>query len=349
MARHLVAIELFRERLRLRWSWQGKRMMLPIGPDGPLTKKVAQTMAAQIEADIISRNYDPTLKKYRIQETKKAIAVVDLYQKHCAKKFSGQTTCSKHKALAGHIKRGFGARSAASVNEEDAIEFLDGLTCGNSTKNTYLIILRAAWKGIDSNPWLDVTVDRAEDAPEADPFTHDEVEKILAGFAGTHYLLYVKGLFGLGCRPGELSALQWDDIDFGRRLTTINKSWNDRTRKVKCTKTGKIRKVPMGVRFEEFLREIQPKQFDPGTLVFPAVKGGHLEAHNFLNRHWKPTLEQVGVRYRPTYTTRHTVWSHAIAEGMPIAEAAKNAGNRPETMTRHYLGAVTQSAMPDLI
>jgi len=34
---------------------------------------------------------------------------------------------------------------------------------------------------------------------------------------------------------------------------------------------------------------------------------------------------------------------------MPIAEAAKYAGNRPETMMRHYLGAVTQSEMPDLI
>jgi hypothetical protein len=67
-----------------------------------------------------------------------------------------------------------------------------------------------------------------------------------------------------------------------------------------------------------------------------------------------PTLQKLGIRYRPQYNTRHTVWSHAIAGSedvppMPIAEAAKYAGNRPETMMRQYLGAVTQSEMPDLI
>ncbi len=104
MAKALVKVETIDERVRLRWTYQGKRPTLPIGPDAPLARKVAQQLAGQIEADLLSRNYDPTLKKYRVKETAKALTMVDLYQKYDKDQFGD----SQHKALKNHVKRGFG-------------------------------------------------------------------------------------------------------------------------------------------------------------------------------------------------------------------------------------------------
>jgi hypothetical protein len=77
--------------------YQSKRPTLPIGPDSPLTQKVAQQLAGQLEADLLSRNCDPTLKKYRVKETAKALTVVDLYQKYAKDKFGEGPLDSKHK------------------------------------------------------------------------------------------------------------------------------------------------------------------------------------------------------------------------------------------------------------
>jgi integrase len=340
MAKALVKVETIDDRVRLRWTYQGKRPTLPIGPDSPLAQKVAQQLAGQIEADLLSRNYDPTLKKYRVKETAKALTVVDLYQKYAKAKFGEGQPDSKHKALNNHIKRGFGRRTAAAITEQDAIEFLNGLTCGPSTKSPYIIILRACWKfgKLTDNPWAEMKTERQDDRVMPEPFMRDEVEAILNGFKDSYYLNYVKCLLGIGCRPGELSALTWADVDFKRQIITINKSWSDRTRKVSTTKTKRIRTVPMSDGLEGFLRTLQPEDCDPKSLVCPAVEGGFLEAHNFLNRHWQPMLKRLGVKHRPTYNTRHTVWSHSIEDGMSIADAAASAGNRPETMLRHYVG-----------
>jgi integrase len=96
------------------------------------------------------------------------------------------------------------------------------------------------------------------------------------------------------------------------------------------------------------LLEIRPEAAKPDGILFPSPQGKHISAKLFLRRHWIPLIAKAGVRYRPTYNTRHSTWSHNIADGMPIAEAAKLAGNRPETMVRRYLGSVSQSKMKNL-
>lgn len=338
-----VSIEAVGDRLRLRWRFGGNRFSLPVGLDNPIGRSVAQSLAAKIEADILTGNYDPTLKKYRIDGVvPKSIAVADLFARYC-QRFDDGRGDDKHRAIARHLAREFRGRGVDSVTGEDAIGFFEGLNVAESTKTSYLTILKAVWKGQASQPWDAVEISRAGRA-QSEPFSHDEVEKILAGFEGSYYQGFVKGLFGLGCRPGELAALTWADVDFIQGRVTINKSWSDRKRLVKRTKTGKIRQVPLSVGMRSYLQSLAQVE----GLVFPGRKGGHINPKDFLCRHWQPTLKKVGVKYRPQYKSRHTVWSHAIAEGMPIAEASEYAGNRPETMMRHYLGRVTRSNMPEM-
>ncbi len=52
--------------LRLRWRHEGKRYCLALGiPDNKLNRAAAQTKARQIEGDMVTGNFDPTLTKYK--------------------------------------------------------------------------------------------------------------------------------------------------------------------------------------------------------------------------------------------------------------------------------------------
>jgi integrase len=180
----------------------------------------------------------------------------------------------------------------------------------------------------------------------ADPFTAAEVDRILAAFEGSFYLPFVKGLFATGCRPGEVAALTWADVQ-GVDLI-ISKSWCDRSLRVKQTKTGRDRIVPITPGLRTLLRDLECGK-NQEDLIFPSRQNKHISAKSFLVRHWMPALKRAEVRYRSTYRTRHTVWSHAIDQGISIVAAAEMAGNSPTTMTRHYLGSVNRSELPDLL
>src|SRR6476469_4824785 len=76
--RKSLNIEVFKDRLRLARSWQGKRFWLYIGlPDTKPNRKAASIKARQIELDMASGNFDPSLVKYKPQK-QESISVSEL-------------------------------------------------------------------------------------------------------------------------------------------------------------------------------------------------------------------------------------------------------------------------------
>ena len=76
MAKGQVKVEAYAERLRLRWSYRSKRYCLSIGlPDSIINRKVAAQKAQQIELDMLSGNFDPTLQKYKPEDPLPMVAV----------------------------------------------------------------------------------------------------------------------------------------------------------------------------------------------------------------------------------------------------------------------------------
>lgn len=64
----IVVVESFKDRLRLRWRVSGKRYCLSLGlADKCENRKLAESLARQIELDIISDNFDASLAKYKIE------------------------------------------------------------------------------------------------------------------------------------------------------------------------------------------------------------------------------------------------------------------------------------------
>ncbi len=68
--RNLVKVENDEGRLRLRWTYQGKRYTLAMGlPDSQTNRIFAQKRALEIEGDIASGHFDPSLKQYKPQKS----------------------------------------------------------------------------------------------------------------------------------------------------------------------------------------------------------------------------------------------------------------------------------------
>jgi integrase len=134
----------------------------------------------------------------------------------------------------------------------------------------------------------------------------------------------------------------------------FGRSWDAKGKRIKTTKTNKARTVPMSAGTQKLLQERRrdasqiPQGSAESRLVFPCPNGGHIDRQNFINRHWKPILTRLGIEYRTPYNSRHTRWSHEIANGLDVAVAARYAGNRSRTMMERYLGATQRPPLMDL-
>ena len=178
-----------------------------------------------------------------------------------------------------------------------------------------------------------------------------EIEHILAAFTSnefvskfsvhphSHYRGYVEFLALTGFRPEEAIALMWNDIKNSRII--VSKAYSQGI--LKSTKTYEARTFPVNTQLGKLLKSLPRTQ----SLVFPSPEGVYINQHNFGERYWKPIVrklvatEKVG-EYLPTYNLRHSWITRMLRSGLDIATVAKLAGNKPDTIMKHYLAAKTQ-------
>lgn len=129
-AKGTVVVQVFKERLRLVWSYVGKRYYLYIGlPDSKVNRTVAEQKARQIELDMASNNFDPSLKKYKPQSVakKKQITAVELFQQYTDYKAAelSQRLLEKYNAAQTYLRRYFKGKPASAISEQEAEQFTD--------------------------------------------------------------------------------------------------------------------------------------------------------------------------------------------------------------------------------
>jgi integrase len=348
-----VKVESLRENLRLRWSHKGQRYCLSLGLyDSPVARTVAEGKASIIEADLVTGNFDASLKKYRGDEvTDRASgsgvtvsALFTQFFEQRSKSFTGATH-ERYESIAGKLKVFFGAATADSVDEESADRFRESLAdLQPATQFQYLGVVKACWVGgikqgtVTTNPWLEVIKIKVPPKQRPRPFTSQEIAAIIEGFKHNRYYSYytdfVTFLFGTGCRTGEAIGLQWKNLSEDYTKVWIGESVSSGKRK--ATKTNKAREFKLPSYLVTLLRERRPENFLPDDLVFLAPRGGNLDARSFRNRAWVRILETADIPYRKPYNTRHTFISHALAKGINPITIAQMTGHDPETMFKHY-------------
>ena len=362
-----VVVQVFKERLRLVWSYRGKRYYLYIGlPYSPINQTVAKQKALQIEGDMATGNFDPTLTKYKpeYQKNQDNLSVSKLFQRFMEEKAKEITpkTMEKYEATLGYLKRYFGDQAANKINIEQAEDFalhlkeqqLSAVQCKRRLGE-----LKACWRWAREkklisreNPWNDV-VKRIKVPPQqkSKPFSREEIKAIIQAFRNDRhhncYADYVEFLFGTGCRTGEAVGLRWkhlsDDCStvwFGEIIT------RGVSRPVK---RNKARTIALTNKLQTMLLKRRSTDFAPEDLVFTSPQGKAINDGNFRNRAWKKILTPLGIDYRKPYTTRHTLISHALDMDMNPVALAQLTGHDVETLYENYAGVVnSRPQLPEL-
>lgn len=106
-----VSVTTDRDRLRLGWCYKGKRYFLFIGlPDTITNRRVAEAKASQIELDMMSGHFDPTLRAYKLQlPNRSQLSVTGLFNKfiqHKAKTVAS-ATLDKYRGLLNYLEEFF--------------------------------------------------------------------------------------------------------------------------------------------------------------------------------------------------------------------------------------------------
>ena len=156
-----------------------------------------------------------------------------------------------------------------------------------------------------------------------------------------------------GLRRGELVAVQWGDIQFGKDEQDANRfivvQHNYVRREHTTTKSKKSRRVDLSRELRRVLIELRDKRlleaFLEGKndisdeLVFPSPDGSILDPDNLYHRYFQPVLTKAGLRKIRLHDLRHTFGSLLIQSGAShrVRERADGAQFHPGD--RRYLWA----------
>lgn len=137
-----------------------------------------------------------------------------------------------------------------------------------------------------------------------------------------------------GMRSGELYALEWTDLDWEKKLVTVSKSWNGRMKKVKSTKAGYWRKVPMHAELEAMLLDLRGKTPMSQTQVLPRLsRWGNGEQAKFLQDY----CLKVGITPVNFHALRACFATHLLNAGVSSPIVKKICGWTEEKVMNRYI------------
>ena len=125
-----------------------------------------------------------------------------------------------------------------------------------------------------------------------------------------------------GLRRGEITALEWRDVDLKKRQLCVQRSvWQGHT---EAPKGGRLRHVPLTRRLTEALRTARHLR---GPLVFCDRDGKPL-SENIIANHVDHAARAANLTHRGVHVLRHTFCSHLAMRGAPTRAIQELAGMR---------------------
>lgn len=307
----------------LRWGKDRERHLLVHGPNDKSER-----------SDAPARKEVPTLAEF-------APRYMEGYA--VANRQKPSTMDAKQQHLKTYLVPLFGHTRLDQITQEE-IQQLKARMSGRSARTinnvlgTFSTLLKCAveWGVIEEVP----VVIRCLRAPKTtmDFFDFDELEQLVeaARELGPGVLASVLLAGDAGLRAGEIRALQWDSVDLGRRLLTVQRSeWQGQ---ITTPKHDKIRTVPLTERLAEALQDLDR---GPGPFVI-YFRRGHSDDLRPLTkpcqRSWlERALDKAGLRRRGPHTLRHTFCSHLSMRGAPASAIQRLAGHSSLVITERYM------------
>ncbi|RYY46916.1 MAG: site-specific integrase [Chitinophagaceae bacterium] len=347
-------------RIRLRWRFLGKRYSLNLFFYNKTNLLQAKKVALQIEQEMVTQTFDPTLERYKpsLQEEQVPKAsLVGLFMTWVKEVRNRDVQRDVDYCLIMRMLERWGAFIGS-----EGLERLNRETISPKTYNARLRLLRAfyGWavkKGdLNANPFEDVKPRQIKKGMKAKrkPFSEDEIAAVLKAFKNdtfcpsssrfkhSFYYPFVYFLFKTGVRNAEAIGLRVKHVDPSKRLIYIvetlartKEGTNAAARIRKETKNGKERMLPLD---DDLLEVLAPNLKDKRAddLVFLSPKGMAIDDKMFQRRVFKKVLQGLKLEERVLYACRHTFGSRCIHEGLTPVMTAFLMGNNPETALRNY-------------
>jgi integrase len=358
-----VSISNYKERIRLRWRYQGKRYSLSLSAYTKVNLNAIKKVVLQIELDMANGQFDDSLVKYggkvvkAVEEPKKPQTIVACFEKWV--KDYKQLDCdmnSDYYHLRGTLKKW------AEIDPSEMLVRLNTEKYSPKTYNERLSMLNgfSNWmvkhEGWSFNPFDGVSRRKVKKTVKQDriPFNEEEIRLILEAikndrfcspssrYKHSFYYPFIYFIFKTGVRNAEAVGLRVGSLDFKHKTIVIKESLartvngtHAAARVRKETKNGKVRTIPMTEDLEELLL---PQTIEKGhdDLVFQSFSGEAIDDRMFQRRVFSVVLKKLNIPHRVLYACRHTFGSRCIESGINPVMTAFLMGNNAETALRNY-------------
>ena len=184
-----------------------------------------------------------------------------------------------------------------------------------------LFTMAVTWGRASENPVKQVRFFR-EDNGRTRFLTEEEETRLLAACSPTLRPVVLTVLH-TGFRKSELLSLTWQDVDFQRRMITVQASY---------AKNGETRSIPMTATVTTTLRALQPT-----TASTAAVFLNHQGApYRNLRNVFVAACRRGGVTDVTFHDLRHTFASRLVMAGVDLPTVKELMGHKNITMTMRY-------------
>jgi len=209
------------------------------------------------------------------------------------------------------------------------------------TINKYLALIHGILKraqrvyGLSANAAAGVERQPVRRSGDFDVLSAEEVEALIrAAGSSQDAALYATAAYA-GLRLGELRALRWRDVDFGKCLIHVRRSYVARDEG--APKSGRVRSVPMVDQVARTLDELSRREHFTGDedLVFCNDVGNHFE-DSALRRRFYAARDEAGLKALRFHDLRHTFGTLAV-QVFPLSDVKAYMGHADIATTMIYV------------
>lgn len=289
----------------------GKRTQVSTKTD---SKKIADKIYAKVLTEIVEGRYFENIKAQNI-------TFKEMTQKYLGKYQKQRDATSLNRLLPY-----FGEKSLSEITTELVSDYRDERlkTVKPATVYQELALMRRMfnvarreWKWISSNAVADLSFSVGNKNARDRWLTFAEEKNLLDNATNPSWLrpLLVLALH-TGMRRGEILRLMWQDIDFNRKLVTVQKS-----------KNGEKRSIPMSKTLYNVF--VSQKVRNISGSIFPiAVRS--------LRCAFSKALDKARIENFKFHDLRHTFATKLVQNGADLYKVKELLGHKTITMTMRY-------------